>query len=173
MNTFVTITIDQRFIYEKVSYYSVTYEDDPITSEGEKLSEADKFFERLEQEADEDDILNFIAILEDIGNFRGAKERYFRPENNFNALPPKRQSLSEFELEDNWRLYCLRLSDSVVILFNGGLKTTYKAQDCPNVAPFFRQASTLTRKIDELIQEGAIKIEHKKLDFDTDLEIML
>ncbi len=95
MNTFVTIVTDERFQYEKVTYYSVLYSQEDEDGHGEGLWEIDKFFEKLEQRADEEDASNFIAWLEEIGNERGAKKMYFRDEDAFYALPPPRRFLSE------------------------------------------------------------------------------
>lgn len=170
MNKFATITLDREFIYQKVKFYSVTFE--------EEVSEANKFFEKMEQRASEDDIVRFIAILEEIGNSRGAKERYFRKEKAFDALPPKNKEVRELELEefepiDNWRLYCLRLSDSIVILFNGDIKTADTAQECPNVSPFFHQATRFTKLIDEAIRDGDISIHPQELKINPKFDLML
>lgn len=60
-------------------------------------------------------LLNVIGKIADYGAF----ERFFRPEGKMNdrvcALPVLRSKL---------RLYCLRLSDSILILGNGGVKKT-------------------------------------------------
>ncbi len=170
MNKFATITLSNEFIYPRVKFYSVTFEDD--------VSEIDKFFEKMERSAAESDSSRFIALLEEIGNHRGAKERYFRKENAFGALPPKNKEIRElklgsFEPIDNWRLYCLRLSDNIVILFNGGIKTTDKALDCPTVSPFFRQAEKLTKLIDEAIKEGNLTLLSGELKIKPGFEIML
>lgn len=171
MNTFATIVTDHRYQYQKVTYYSVFIE-------GEEHWEVDKFFEKMEQEAEEDDILRFIAVLEEIGNNRGAKERYFRPERGFHGLPPKPKGTEELGLEaievhDNWRLYCLRLTENIVILFNGGIKTTDKAQDCPNVSRYFYQAQKFTTLIDEGIRNGDIEIFGKALRINPNFELLL
>lgn len=170
MNKFATITLSREFTYQRVKFYSVTFEDD--------VSEADKFFEKMEQFAAEEDSSRFIALFEEIGNHRGAKERYFRKENAFDAFPPKNKEIKELKLDafepiDNWRLYCLRLSDTIVVLFNGGIKTTDKALECPQVSPFFRQAEKLTKMIDEAIKEGDIRILSDELKIKPKFELML
>lgn len=171
MNTFATIVTDHRYKYRKVTYYSVSIE-------GEDLWEIDKFFEKMEQQAKEDDILRFIAVLEEIGDNRGAKQRYFRDERGFHGLPPKPKATADLGLEtlevhDNWRLYCLRLSESIVILFNGGIKTTDKAQDCPHVSLYFYQAEKFTKLIDEGFRNGDIQISDKLLKINSHFELSL
>ncbi|MBS9525842.1 hypothetical protein KI659_17610 [Litoribacter alkaliphilus] len=147
-----------------------------MTLEGE-VSEAEKFFGKMETFAAEEDSSRFIAVLEEIGDYRGAKERYFRKEKAFEALPPKNKAVKELQLEEfepveNWRLYCLRLSDSIVILFNGDIKTANTAQECPNVSPFFYQAEKFTRLIDQAIQEGDIEILPNQLRIEPGFELM-
>jgi hypothetical protein len=171
VNTFATIVTDDRYLYQKVTYYSVHIE-------GEALWEVDKFFEKMEQKAEEDDILRFVAVLEEIGDTRGAKKRYFRDERGFNALPPKSKGtedlgLETLEVHDNWRLYCLRLSESIVILFNGGIKTTQKAQDCPNVSRHFYQAQKFTKLIDEALRNGDIQLSGRFLKINSHFELSL
>jgi hypothetical protein len=92
VNKFATITLEDQFIYNKVKFYSVTFEDE--------VSEVEKFFEKMEKYAAEEDSVRFIAVIEEIGNSRGAKERYFRKEKAFGALPPKNKEVKELELEE-------------------------------------------------------------------------
>jgi len=56
------------------------------------------------------------------------------------------------------RLYCLYVSKNIVILFNGGIKTKQKAQDCENVKRYFLEAEKLTAIIDSMIRE--IEFDH-------------
>ena len=57
---------------------------------------------------------------------------------------------------NNLRLYCLRANSNVVFLFSGDIKTTQKAQDCPNVRKHFNLANTLTKAIDNAFIENDI-----------------
>jgi hypothetical protein len=65
------------------------------------------------------------------------------------------------------------LNEHVVILFNGGIKTTQNAKDCPSVGPYIKQANAIARKIDELIKSGEIQWNKNFTDilFDHKLEI--
>jgi hypothetical protein len=79
-----------------------------------------KFKDNAERNQDLQKILNVLRkILEN-----GALERYFRYEGKMNdrtvALPVLRSKL---------RLYCLRLSDSVLVVGNGGEKNTQTYED--------------------------------------------
>ena len=89
-----------------------------LVFEGEALSEFEKFIERFKGEADAVRDLNVIlAAINHMMQGAGFLERYFRPEGKMNdqvcALPIESGKL---------RLYCLRLSDCVLIAGNGGRK---------------------------------------------------
>jgi len=51
----------------------------------------------------------------------------------------------------------MRLSEEVVFLFNGAVKTSHKAQDCEQVRTHFRLANQLTKHIENAIIEQEIK----------------
>ena len=58
-----------------------------------------------------------------------------------------------------FRSYCLFISTSIVFLFNGGIKTKDKAQDCENVKGYFQEANKITLRIDELIRDRQIEFD--------------
>jgi len=78
------------------------------------------------------------------------------------ALPPVGKDRKPHYIENgksknnNLRLYCLRANENVVFLYSGGLKTTQKAQDCPNVKKHFILANQLTKAIDTAIKDSDI-----------------
>lgn len=63
----------------------------------------------------------------------------------------------EVNKPNNLRLYCLRANESVVFLFNGDIKTTLKAQDCPNVKSHFKLANKLTALLNQAFVENQIE----------------
>ena len=75
----------------------------------------------------------------------GFLERYFRPEGKMNdnvvALPIERGKL---------RLYCLRMSDSILIVGNGGIKDTRSYNENPELNGY---VITL-QKLDALLKTG-------------------
>ena len=80
-------------------------------------SEFEKFYSKFRNELEyNEDFERLLNILGRIADF-GALERFFRPEGKMNdrvcALPVLKSKL---------RLYCLRLSDKILILGNGGVK---------------------------------------------------
>jgi len=125
VNNFVEIILVYRF--KKVTYYSIAINNDK--------SLYDKFVEKhtIENKKKLYHILNWI---EKLGSITGAKEFYFRNEaetSDTRALPPKGQNREPVYVElnkttrNNLRLYCFRVNEKVVFLFNGDIKTTTNA----------------------------------------------
>lgn len=171
MNIFATIIAVETFTFKEVKYYSVQFND----------KEVNEFFDFLNRMEDIPEIEEDLGILFDwlelIGEEFSALSTYFRHEKVADALPPpKRQmKLVELELESDLRLYCLRANEHVVFLFNGGIKTTDKAQDCPNVSSYFRQANKLADEINKKFMSGEISwnSNHTDIDIEPNLEIEL
>lgn len=94
---------------------------------------------------------------------KGAKEFYFKEERNAHALPKLTEA--QIQLFDNpdfgIRLYCIRLRDDVLILLNGGIKTTQNPEDCPNVRAHFRRVVQIATKIDKAIIQKEINLNKK------------
>lgn len=118
----------------------------------ELQSETEKFFAKYRQDAilkkPLQELAKFLEIV--IGEEDGALEHYFRFENRAQALPPS-GSFSIEEVRINYgnfplRLYCLRISESLVVLFNGAEKTSQSAQG-GNTSMVFHEANQYARKI--------------------------
>jgi hypothetical protein len=116
--------IKEYISFEKTMFYS-------IHEVGDDNCETDKFFLRfMDEEKYQKDVQTIKYWIEKIGREFGALERYFRPERKANALPiPPPKS--------NLRLYCLRVSDKIVILGNGGVKSSKLVQNSPDALPHF------------------------------------
>jgi len=171
VNIFATIVAVKSFNFKKVKYYSVQIGDN-------RNNEFLDFLLRMEQIPQiEEDLGIFFNWLELIGEEFGALPFYFRHEGIADGLPPPKNQmkLKELELGSNLRLYCLRANDHVVFLFNGGIKTTDKAQDCPNVSSYFRQANKLADEINKRFISGDITWNSDLTDiiFEPNLDIEL
>lgn len=178
MNNFAEIILVERF--NKVSYYSLSIN-----------QELDLFYKFVaKHERDNKEKLNHILEwLKVIGDRYGAQNQYFRNESetaDTAALPPKGKdrepvyieiddSGSECTVPNNLRLYCMRVSENVVFLFNGDIKTSQKAQDCDNVRPHFRQANKLSALIHKAIVEKELRWNDDCTDivFDDSFNLML
>jgi hypothetical protein len=155
--------------YDYVTYYTVRLleEDD----EPAELSETDKFYERFDDpgNANFNEFDTISRIIDAIGCWeRGAEDFLFRFEDAANALPSKRGHAKKFlgieVIEDSeLRLYCIRLTNQIVILLNGGMKTQDQALACPNVREHFRFAQAVSKSINTMLIEKSIVIAGKLL----------
>lgn len=122
----------------KCTLYTIQF-----TSEDE--SEYERFYEKFIADAKLNrDLLRIVQIVDKIAE-EGALERLFRTEGKLRdsvvALPV---------LTSKLRLYCLRLSDGILILGNGGEKKsrTYEEDDS------LRGYVLNLQKFEELLKEG-------------------
>ena len=61
------------------------------------------------------------------------------------------------------RLYCLRISDEIVILGNGGVKTTTTYQQDPKLFGYVLDLQRFERILKENIEKGYVVIEEREL----------
>lgn len=97
-------------------------------------------------------------MINEIGGKYGARDVFFRHEGQAQALPP-RPGLREITIIPNFplRLYCLKLSNSCVVLFNGGEKTSATSQEGKTSMAFY-EANNLANKILKAFQDKTIKL---------------
>jgi hypothetical protein len=85
---------------------------------------------------------------------KGIEERRFRPEGKMSdgvaALPVYQSGL---------RLYCLRLSDSVLIVGNGGIKSTRTYQEDEDLNGYVISLQKLDSLLKADIENGIVRIE--------------
>jgi len=126
-----------------------------LVFENEAYSEFEKFIKEFKNEADVAKDLNVIlSYIEQMINGAGFLERYFRPEGKMKdkvyALPVVSGKL---------RLYCLRLSDSVLIAGGGGRKTTKTYNEDSNLNGYVISLQKLDELISVEVRKGNIVIE--------------
>ena len=114
--------IEEFATFQKVKFYTIRFED-------ENMSETDKFFSAFDADANmRRDLDMLVSFLQQMGEIFGARSEFFRHEGEADGLPPKSRIAKQYGLlefvEYDFRLYCMRISDNIVILFNGSLKTT-------------------------------------------------
>lgn len=143
--------------YENVVYYSIVIDGD----EHEK-SIFELFVEEF-TDKEKKKLNHILSWLKEIGTKYGAQLDFFRDERHAVAIPPYGKNRKPCFIMDNtaspnpMRLYCHRLNSKVVLLFNGGIKTTVKAQDCPNVGRPFNLANRLALAIDTALRTNEIE----------------
>ena len=123
--------------------------------EGESFTEFQRFILKGHENATlQPDLQKILNAVQHMMNAMGFLERYFRPEGKMRdrvtALPIQSSKL---------RLYCLRLSDSVLIVGNGGAKSTKTYEEDPELNGYVIQL----QKLDDLLRlaesKGEITIE--------------
>ena len=145
----------------KVSFYSISFQMDRTT-------ELERFLSKFEEEAEfNEDYQKILAALEIILD-KGALERYFRPEgtmkDNLCALPLESGDI---------RLYCLRLSDEILILGNGDRKTTRTYQEDTRLLGYALDLQKFDRLLKDDIEEGFVTIEERTLKYIEDQVYLL
>lgn len=161
MNTFALEIFDDQG--KLCTFYTVRWED-------AELSETDKFFLKFSKENQLkqalQELAKFLEVV--IGNEYGALEEFFRFENNAQAIP----SSGTYKVEDIYinygnfplRLYCLRISESLVVLFNGGEKTANTAQQ-GKTSMAFQEANIFAKRILEALKNKDIYNNDKQRKF--------
>ncbi|RMA56654.1 hypothetical protein [Ulvibacter antarcticus] len=152
--------------FNKVRYYS-------IQKEGFEKSEFKDFTDRMILLGASDsrvlsDLIEIRSQLKLIGDKFGAKTNKFKMEGKAFGLalqyPSRKNKLGIYGL----RVYCIILSDNIVILMNGGDKTKKKAQDCSNVSIYFHEANHFTTIFNNYIQDGTLNKYYRDLINDND-----
>lgn len=162
MNNFVCIKFIKE--YNKVVYYSTV-----INGNEDQVSMYERFISK-HSILNKEKLIHILTWLKEIGNRYGALPHLFRHEKEAAALPPPGVNREPCYIEEdntasnNLRLYCHRLNEHVVILFDGNVKTTDQAQDCPQVATHFNFANTLALVIDNALREGDIEWDDDYMD---------
>ena len=121
-----------------------------------------KFRDELEFNEDFQRILNELGRIADFGAF----ERYFRPEGKMNdricALPVFKSKL---------RLYCLRLSDKILILGNGGIKKTRTYDEDNTLKGYVITLQNFDRLIRAGVKDGTIVVTEDVIETDNTFDL--
>lgn len=137
--------------HEAVNFYS-------IMLEGEELTELEKFFDKFPVGCEYDEEMDVIvAWLDRIGE-TGALERYFRPEGKYG------DGVSAIPIESGKpRLYCLRLSDKILIFGNGDAKDTKSWQESETLSAYVQLLMDTSRFIASRVRDGKLLLVDKEI----------
>lgn len=129
-------------------------------------SEFEKFVNKFKNDAElNTDFQRLIGVLGKIAG-EGALERYFRLEGKLNdrvaALPI---------LQSKLRLYCLRLSDKILILGNGGIKKTQTYQADPILQGYVLTLQRFDQLLKEGVENGSIEVTETSIETDNIFEL--
>lgn len=132
----------------------------------ESDSEFERFYTRFKDDAEYNpDLMRIVALINKIADM-GALERYFRPEGKLKdgvcALPV---------LQSKLRLYCLRLSDKILVLGNGGVKKTRTYNEDDTLKGYVLTLQNFEKLIREGEKDGTISITANTIETDKTFDI--
>lgn len=132
----------------------------------ENESEFEQFYNKFKDDVEfNPDLMRIVGFLGRIADF-GALERYFRPEgkmsDNVVALPVVTSKL---------RLYCLRLSDKILILGNGGVKKTKSYEEDDELSGYVITLQNFDKLIKEGTENGTIIVTENKIITDETFDL--
>jgi hypothetical protein len=144
MKTINLKTIEQN---DNVSLYSICFN-------GNDVSEYEDFLMKFKDNSTLNyDFQRILLALEKIID-RGALERFFRIEGKMN------DRVSALAIDSRkLRLYCLRISDQILIVGNGGVKTTRTYQEDEQLSGYVMDLQRFDELLKQAQQNGSITIE--------------
>ena len=137
-------TIEQN---DNVGMFSICFD-------GSEVSEFEKFLNEFKDNATYNKDFNVILLALSKIIDKGALERFFRNEgrmkDNVKALAIDSRKL---------RLYCLRISDQILILGNGGVKNTRTYQEDSKLSGYVMDLQTFDKVLLKAQKSGKVTIE--------------
>lgn len=139
--------------YDGINFYTIRLKGEPET-------EVEKFLLKFpEGSIYDNEIDRILSWLEKISE-KGALERYFRPEGRYGdgvgAIPIEVGKV---------RLYCIRISDHILIIGNGGVKDADSWENSPILSKHVELLLDAARFIKSRISEGSIRIINEGKEF--------
>lgn len=130
-----------------------------IQFQAEEESEFERFYNKFKDDAVYSPDLNrIVTFISKISQF-GALERLFRPEGKMSdhvvALPV---------ISSKLRLYCLRLSDKILILGNGGVKNSRTYEEDDTLRGYVITLQNFESLLKEGQQKGIVTITEKTIE---------
>ena len=132
---------------DNVSLYSICFD-------GNAISEYEAFVQKFKDDATlNTDYKNIILALEKIVAV-GAFERFFRPEGKMS------DRVAALSIDSRkWRLYCLRISDQILIVGNGGRKDTRTYEESAELSGYVMDLQAFDKILTEAQKDGSVTIE--------------
>lgn len=132
----------------------------------EDTSEFERFYAKFKDDVElNPDLMRIVGFIDKIADV-GALERFFRPEGKMSdrvcAMPVVSSRL---------RLYCLRLSDKILILGNGGVKKTRTYNEDDELKGYVLTLQKFDKLIKEGIKDGTITVTENTLETDKTFEL--
>lgn len=124
-------------------------------------------FIKEHKEAFTQDLLSIISRLKSMGNTVGALEPYFKLDEGlaWNDLVCALYDIPDKHL----RLYCIRLSEQIVIVGSGGPKNVRAWQEDPKLSREVSEMMHYSRIIRKKLEDNSLRISENDLKFEGDL----
>lgn len=108
----------------------------------------------------------------DVISVRGAKSHYFKFEGPAHALPKvDKATILANEKDLGIRLYCIRITEYLLVLLNGDIKTKQNPLECPRVARHFKNAIAIAKKLDRMREDDDIDFQETDCLSNIEIEI--
>lgn len=138
--------------YDNINFYSIHLDE-------EELTEVERFFEKFPEGCEYDEEVDVILAWMDKIAEKGALERYFRPEGKYGdgvgVIP--------IDVGNKLRLYCLRLSDKILVFGNGGIKDAMTWEESPTLAPYVELLMDTSRFLSSRVKNGTVLLVDKEI----------
>lgn len=138
--------------YDNINFYSIHLDE-------EELTEVERFFEKFPEGCEYDEEVDVILAWMDKIAEKGALERYFRPEGKYGdgvgVIP--------IDVGNKLRLYCLRLSDKILVFGNGGIKDAKSWEESPTLAPYVELLMDTSRFLSSRVKNGTVLLVDKEI----------
>lgn len=150
-----------------------------VRDEEKELSETDAFWARFSdpdylhyQKGYKDAFDHLNTWIEEIGK-QGLEVCVLRHEDEAKGLPPKLIKDKNLKFLQTYqpklRLYCVPFPPGIIILCGGGIKTSQKNEDSPDILPHLRLAKNIARELTRKLIHKEIWIEGNTLNGDLEL----
>lgn len=144
---------------KKASVYS-------IVTEESQYAFLDRFVMEYQKEFFQD-LLSIMGRLRSIGNITGAVSTYFKLDE---GLEWDDQVCALYDIPDkHLRLYCIRLSEQIIVVGGGGPKNVRAWQDDPRLAREVNEMMHYSKIIRTRLKDNTLRISLNRLKLEGDL----
>lgn len=139
--------LQQVILSDNVGLYSICFNHDAV-------NEYEKFLAKYRDNATLNEDFRSIVMAMDKIIANGAIERYFRPEGKYG------DDLVALSIDSRrLRLYCLRMSDKVLIVGNGGVKNTKTYEESEELNGYVMDLQKFDALLRQALKDGVVSIE--------------
>jgi hypothetical protein len=145
---------------------------------GNERSEFNDFLFRMNRDlTDKGELAEMIRLIENIAGKWGIEnsllEQDIIPEDNAHRFVLPFDVQTDRNSPYGLRLYCVILSNNIMLILNGGAKTAQRVRDCPNCEPHFDFANKVAQAVERDKARGKLIIEEDGIYFEEDYTLFI